>query len=585
MAFNDVQFETLELKARAITRVLLQFRRSPLFLHLLQALVHSVQDAANVSHDVLRLRTPLHARNHCLDVLGRIVGQMRELVNFNQYPWFTPDVAFRGADYAPAWVPNAPLGDSFIADDATYRGLIEGKVFRNHVRYGSVPELKEVLSLAFGEQISFIRVGPMLVRVVVSATASDNLIGYIMQRGNTAVADDVFFLPFPATMQISQVVRNTAYEFENSLYEWGLATFTRASTAYHPDTGELVASGEPRYREGGGIFVEEGTTNIIQGDPLKFIGWTSFSGASVTLTQNQAIPEIGATDATRIQTSGGTSDIKYFRNIASPSVNGTPYFYQVWVKNIGTNPVGVGNNQAAKQLVQPGELRLVTLVFNGDGTSTANFRFETRTTHVNDSLDFIVWRPQVETKPYATTFTDSTRAAELCTVPTAGVISLDEGTVEVDCIGQENAVDNAMVVGHTTGGGRNRLYILKTNNKWAFWIGSTPNQITDVAVEMGKKYRLSLAWNSGVARGVVDGVKVAEWVYTGFAALDTVIGIGRLSQGGFLSNTFIGPIRFSSRARTDEELANTGPLVADAGTTALLTFNNHLKILSPYQGG
>ena len=194
------------------------------------------------------------------------------------------------------------------------------------------------------------------------------------------------------------------------------AQFIRASEAYKSD-GTLVASGVPRY-EGAGVRVEPGTTNLIPLANQKFEGWTAYNGAVATLTQNQIVPEWGASDATRIQTSGGASIAKYRTSLESPSVLGKAYSQCVYVKNIGATPVLISTSVPGGTAtpVLPGEIRLVKIE-NNIGNGTTSYSMEFRTANIEDSLDFIAWRPMAEARSYCTSFTDGTRSPESLSVP------------------------------------------------------------------------------------------------------------------------------------------------------------------------
>jgi len=58
-------------------------------------------------------------------------------------------------------------------------------------------------------------------------------------------------------------------------------------------------------------------------------------------------------------------------------------------------------------------------------------KYEIRISHSNTvETELLVYAIQLEEKPYATSFIDGTRAAETRTIPTAGVLNPQEGTVE-----------------------------------------------------------------------------------------------------------------------------------------------------------
>jgi len=129
----------------------------------------------------------------------------------------------------------------------------------------------------------------------------------------------------------------------------------------------------------------------------------------VTLAQNVEFPEIGRNDATRIRTTGGTHEAKYYINIERPSIANQSYTGSVCIKNIGSKPVQFTTNLGPIVTVDPGEWARAIISANGNGTSY--FQLQFRTLNVDDDLDFIAWGPQAEHKPFATSFVDGTRAA------------------------------------------------------------------------------------------------------------------------------------------------------------------------------
>ena len=191
------------------------------------------------------------------------------------------------------------------------------------------------------------------------------------------------------------------------------AEFVRASVAYRTD-GTLIPSGQPRY-EGAGVLIEQGTTNLIPLNRQKFVGWTAISGAAVTLTQNQAVAEWGAVDATRIQTSGGTGVGKYY--VAVTREDGAYYSNSVWVKNTGDKTVRVTTNVSAKNdNILPGESRRVKLE-NVGGVDIGALQIQFQALNAADSLDFIAWLPGIEKGAYCTSPTTGTRSPETISVP------------------------------------------------------------------------------------------------------------------------------------------------------------------------
>lgn len=213
-------------------------------------------------------------------------------------------------------------------------------------------------------------------------------------------------------------------------FSLGNATFSRGSTAYLDNRYADV--GIPRIRRIGlskMIMVEEGTTNLVPVDGQKFVGWFAYGGATVTLTQNQAVPEWGATDATRIQTNGGTHILKYLiNNLQNPSVVGQTYVASLYIKNTGNHPVIIHTNLSSTsvQTVDVGETTLVKITEVGNGSNI--FQIQIRALDAAHSLDFIAWRPMAEAKAYSTSWHPTTRQPEVVTIKHG--LTPTEGTIE-----------------------------------------------------------------------------------------------------------------------------------------------------------
>ena len=205
--FDRINITAEDLNARAVRRTLLQFRRSPLFVDVLIALISEVQVLLNTIVDVIKYRGPRDAYGAQLDGIGDIVGQIRQLIGFDSIQWFAFDRSYQGFDSVPVWVINAPYAGDYIADDAFYRQLIEAKVSRNFVRYASVPEIQTVVKQAFGIDISFVRVDIMTVKLVVSDHASNNVTNLLESYIVNESAERVYFLPLAAGVKIASVER------------------------------------------------------------------------------------------------------------------------------------------------------------------------------------------------------------------------------------------------------------------------------------------------------------------------------------------------------------------------------------------
>jgi len=206
MAFDAVNIPSSDSLGRMVSRTLLQFRNSPVFQGVLAAFAKEVQALLDATRDVMRYRTAAEAQGVNLEAIGRIVGQGRVLFDYNSIAWFAPDSGLQKIDQTPAWVSNAPLSGDVEVNDTIYRQLIEGKVYRNFCSSGSVPEIQDVVKKTFGIDVSFIRTDAMTVKMVVPDGTPLGVINFLSRVGDSDQADSVYFLPFPATLRIAQVV-------------------------------------------------------------------------------------------------------------------------------------------------------------------------------------------------------------------------------------------------------------------------------------------------------------------------------------------------------------------------------------------
>lgn len=223
MNFEDVEFTNPDLQSRAAGRLLWQFRRSPLLLAILYGLVSEIQVLMDACIEVQQMRIPFRARGENLNAIGRIVGQNRILLDYSELPWFTPDKDGYAVDQALVWVTGAPLYENGVANDTLYRMLIQAKVYRNFCRYGSIPEIQEAVSEAFGVAISMQRAGglPFNATLIVPSDIPLYVLGFLMRCTSTKRADSEYLPPYPATLRIDGVMFDLDPTFTPDVEDYG----------------------------------------------------------------------------------------------------------------------------------------------------------------------------------------------------------------------------------------------------------------------------------------------------------------------------------------------------------------------------
>lgn len=192
-----------DLPELAQTRVLYQFQNSQVLNALVRSLANQNQDLYDTVLGVLRGVQLANAVGDALDIIGRIVGQPRILLNAAEKAWFTPDDTLGTVDGAPAWVTGAPLFGDLPADDFEFRRLIVSKIFKNQVKGSTMPELLTFAKFLTGRNVSFVRTGPKQLGVVVPADMPYNDVLNLLRVTDDKTADRKYLLPVSATTEIN----------------------------------------------------------------------------------------------------------------------------------------------------------------------------------------------------------------------------------------------------------------------------------------------------------------------------------------------------------------------------------------------
>jgi hypothetical protein len=357
------------------------------------------------------------------------------------------------------------------------------------------------------------------------------------------------------------------------------ATFSRNSEAYD-SLGRIALPGLPRLEYVPGVgwvtWVEEGTANLIPVDKQKFEGWIAYGGATVTLTQNQAVSEWGAKDATRIQTSGGTSTTKYYSYFVTPSISAQKYVVSVYIKNISSVSMVISNN-FVNITVAAGEIKKIETIVTGNGTVNIGLFFITA--NITDALDLYVWHPMIDTKSYPTSFCIGTRAAEFLTMPTTG-LSVSEGTIEgifeVTGVAKRQSSNNRVIRIPGTSG--QITFYHSTSTYWNFYISNGTNESYNSLADSlipNDWYYYKIYWTSSVIIfeiwSITTKTKVgSKSVAASYlpATFGSYIYLGSNDGSLLFINTRFGRHRLSNIARTDDpDFANLMP--DDANTVGI----------------
>jgi len=380
--------------------------------------------------------------------------------------------------------------------------------------------------------------------------------------------------------------------------------------------GTQVRPGAPRFEPGKfgqAVMVEEGCTNIVATWPTGWNVSNPTTNANLVATNMGVQP--GAAGNTVRLTNSGTHEGFY----ASPkfALNpSTTYTLRLKVRGtVGTGKFDVFVLSATGPFVQldgnsfPGSSWTPTSAWQtiyATFTTTANItgteqyiRFD----HDGNDAGYIeIAEVTLIKKAYPLSFPGygTTRSPETLTIPTAGVLNPQEGTVEcwvyVDSL-IKNTAANRYIFAHTTSSGSpypNRLSLAhEIDNKWVLFSSNGAGQNSSVAVldtlSMGW-HHFSVRWSSSELALFIDGVKVGYVTnpYLPETLADSIY-IGCWAGGTYgWSNTLIDELRISSRARTDEEIAaayaSNQPLPVDEWTTCKMSFDGNLYGIVPAFG-
>ena len=182
--------------------------------------------------------------------------------------------------------------------------------------------------------------------------------------------------------------------------------------------------------EGSALTLESPTTNLLTAGVEDFsTGWLTVGGETITVTPGQTDP-FGGSNAYRIQGLGNGSSIIKWYCLSTGRTNPHTDTCSVWAKVLSGNAKLSLDGAGTGATVLSGAtwLRYSNTKTQTDTDSAVAFL----TTATSDALDIVVYFPQIENKPYATSYIapGSSRIAETLTIPTASVLDAGEGTME-----------------------------------------------------------------------------------------------------------------------------------------------------------
>lgn len=203
---TDFDVYRVDAQQRICDNTLEVFRRNTVMRGIQTAQAAESQQLLDAFVDLWGIRTLDEAQEYYLDVIGRIVGLWpRPRVDAAGIIYFGPDSDQTPPDWVPVYVTNAPTSGTVPMGDADYRTQIRARIIKNHVKYGSAPEIMYFAMFAFGMPVSVRNVGLADLEVVLPASAPPALVESIIAEVSDETADHKYTLPIPVTGRIIRV--------------------------------------------------------------------------------------------------------------------------------------------------------------------------------------------------------------------------------------------------------------------------------------------------------------------------------------------------------------------------------------------
>lgn len=137
-----------------------------------------------------------NARDYNLEVIGKWVGESRSFGFFKKINYFAPDTIYT-PDSAPAFVVGGRQFGAGDVDDETFRRNIKARIFKNHVKYGSIPEIINFAKIALDTDISLRNRGAFDWDLLISSDTDAAIVEALQSKETTNFYDESYYLPLP----------------------------------------------------------------------------------------------------------------------------------------------------------------------------------------------------------------------------------------------------------------------------------------------------------------------------------------------------------------------------------------------------
>lgn len=211
----------------ALGKTLSIFYDSCTLRQFIAVLVGEVQELYEAAIDVEKYRTLYYAEGVQLEGIGRIVGQDRSLNQYSDESWFKWDTSGQSFDQMPWYVTGASFDSYEAADDETFKYNILTRIIKNHTLVASVPEITQLIKLILGINVSFIKIGPNEVNLVVGSGISVGELYTLTHFYNDLRVDRTFQVPYPATLsfgdEITFIPEHALFFDRDEPFQWDSA--------------------------------------------------------------------------------------------------------------------------------------------------------------------------------------------------------------------------------------------------------------------------------------------------------------------------------------------------------------------------
>lgn len=216
----DVDFSSLEqdIVARGRSRFLFQFMTSGLLNELLDCISEECDELYQAELQTQIQRTLSKAQGVNLDVLGDLVGAEKILYDYAVLTWMTPDAVNLQVDQVPVWTTNAPLTGNLEPNDEVWKQMILAKIFKNHMSFASLPEIRFFIKAMTGLKISLIKTGVEEVCLAAPANTDRAALRFLTASVKNVTLDFAYVLPVPPDVKLNREVVLILNQDENGVF-------------------------------------------------------------------------------------------------------------------------------------------------------------------------------------------------------------------------------------------------------------------------------------------------------------------------------------------------------------------------------